>query len=193
MSYDIFFVRRDPGETIEEALEGVEESYEGGDPGPLTEEDLELWDNLLPLAREILGSAAEITREDEETREITDPVTGIGLLVFQGEFEIHVPDNRTGGVDDLVVMSTVYDLARALEEATGLEGYDPQLDEPVSDTSDTSPTRRRWDDDTDEDGDDLPGRSPTKPVTGTTGTAREPFDPAAATPAGRRWWEFWKS
>ena len=68
MSYDIFFVRRDPGETIEEALEGVEESYEGGDPGPLTEEDLEHWDNLLPMAREILGSAAEITREDEETR-----------------------------------------------------------------------------------------------------------------------------
>ncbi len=195
MSYDIFFVRRDPGETIEEALEGVEESYEGGDPGPLTEEDLELWDNLLPMAREILGSAAEITREDEETREITDPVTGIGLLVFQGEFEIHVPDNRTGGVDDLVVMSTVYDLARAVQDVTGLEGYDPQLGEPVSDVSESSPTRRRWPDDEadDEDEDDPRGSLPATdaPV---AALSREPFDPVEDPGAGQapRWWEFWK-
>ena len=38
MSYDIFFVRRDPGQTFEDALDGVEESYESGDPGPLTED-----------------------------------------------------------------------------------------------------------------------------------------------------------
>ena len=38
-------------------------------------------------------------------------------------------------------MSTVYELAREVEEVTGLEGYDPQLGEPISDTSDTSPTR----------------------------------------------------
>ena len=35
MSYDIFFVRRDPGQTMEDALADVEDSYEGGDPGPL--------------------------------------------------------------------------------------------------------------------------------------------------------------
>ena len=190
MSYDIFFVRRDPGQTFEDALDGVEDSFESGDPGPLTEEDLELWDAVLPQAREILGDQVEITQHDEETRELTDPATGIGITLLEGELEIHVPDNRAGA--DSVVMSTVYDLARALEDATGLEGYDPQLDEPVSDTSDTSPTRRRWDDDTDEDrdDDDLPGRSPTRPV---TGTVREPLDVAVVAPAGRRWWEFWKS
>ena len=195
MSYDIFFVRRDPGETIEEALEGVEESYEGGDPGPLTEEDLELWDSLLPMAREILGSAAEITREDEETREITDPVTGIGLLVFQGEFEIHVPDNRTGGVDDLVVMSTVYDLARAVQDVTGLEGYDPQLGEPVSDVSESSPTRRRWpDDEADDEDEDAPRGSLPATDAPVAALSREPFDPVEDPAAGQapRWWEFWK-
>ncbi len=137
MSYDIFFVRRDPGQTFEDALDGVEDSFESGDPGPLTEEDLELWDAVLPQAREILGDQVEITQDDEETRELTDPATGIGITLLEGELEIHVPDSQTGA--DSVVMSTVYDLARALEEATGLEGYDPQLDEPVSDTSDTSP------------------------------------------------------
>ena len=33
MSYDIFFVRRDPGQTFEDALDSLEDSYEGGDPG----------------------------------------------------------------------------------------------------------------------------------------------------------------
>jgi hypothetical protein len=200
MSYDIFFVRRDPGQTFEDALDGVEDSYESGDPGPLTEEDLELWEAVLPQAREILGDQVEITQHDEETRELTDPATGIGITLLEGELEIHVPHHQAGAGSE--VMSTVYDLARALEEATGLEGYDPQLDEPVSDTSDTSPTRRRWDDDSEEDenDDDLPGRSPTRPVTGrsgtsgTRGTARASDAAAAGVPAERgRWWEFWKS
>src|SRR5690349_4418741 len=110
MSYDIFFVRRDPGQTMEDALADVESSYEGGDPGPLTDEDLEQWDALLPEAREILGPTAELTQDDEETRELTDPVTGIGLTLVSGELLIHVPDDRPGH-DDLAVMSTVYDLA----------------------------------------------------------------------------------
>jgi hypothetical protein len=186
MSYDIFFVRRDPGQSFEDALDDLEGSYEGGDPGPLTEDDLELWAAVEPAAREILGPGAQMTQDDEETRELTDPTTGIGLTLLQGEFEIHVPASIAGS-DDRAVKSTVYDLARAVEDVTGLEGYDPQLGEPVSDTSDTSPTRRRWDDE-DED-EDLPGRSPTRPV---TGVAREPFDIGDRGPTGRRWWEFWK-
>jgi hypothetical protein len=189
MSYDIFFVRRDPGQTFEDALDGVEDSYEGGDPGPLTEDDLELWDAVRPRAVEILGPAAEMTQDDDETRELTDPSTGIGLTFFQGEFEIHVPEHRAGS-DDLALMGTVYELARAVEQVTGLEGYDPQLGEPVSDTSDSSPTRRRWADDDEDDDDRGPGGSAARPVAG----SREPFDPVAPGPerAGR-WWEFWKT
>jgi hypothetical protein len=195
MSYDIFFVRRDPGQTIEEALEDVEESYDGGDPGPLTDEDLEVWDSVLPVVREVLGPDVEVT-EDEETRELSDPTTGIGLTFFQGELEIHVPESRMAGDEDLALMSTVYELAREIENATGLEGYDPQLGEPVSDTSETSPTRRRWADDEPED--------EAEPAAGAwTGTTErparalepEPFapEPAAGRPARpRRWWEFWK-
>ena len=39
MSYDIYFVRRDPGQSFEDALDATEESFEG-DPGPLSEGDL---------------------------------------------------------------------------------------------------------------------------------------------------------
>ncbi len=195
MSYDIFFVRRDPGQTFEDALEDLEESYDGGDPGPLTDEDLEHWDAVLPAAREILGSVAELTQDDEETREVTDPLTGIGLILVSGEFQIHVPEHRTSGDDDLALMGTVYELARAVELATGLEGYDPQLGEPVSDTSEVSPTRRHWDDDADDgdadDGDGGGGRRGGR-VAPSAGRGVDPFDDEPDDQRPRRWWEFWK-
>jgi hypothetical protein len=196
MSYDIFFVRRDPGQTMEDALADVEASYEGGDPGPLTDDDLEQWEALLPAAREILGPTAELAQDDDETRELTDPVSGIGLTLVNGELQIHVPDHRATGDDDLAIISTVYDLARAVEDATGLEGYDPQLGEPVSDASDTSPTRRLvLDTDLDDDEDDDGPRGSGGAASGATDALDpEPFDPE---PVGggspHRWWEFWKS
>lgn len=190
MSYDIFFLRRDPGQTFEDALEDIEDSYDGGDPGPLTEEDLELWDALLPAARDILGPAVELTQDDSETRELTDPVTGIGLTFFQGELEIHVPEHRVGG-DDIALMSTVYELARAVEQATGLEGYDPQLGEPVSDASESSPTRRRWADDVPDD-EEEPRGGPASGLPGPREVQPEPFAPEPEDGRPRRWWEFWK-
>ena len=150
MSYDIFFVRRDPGQTFEDALDGVEDSYESGDPGPLTEEDLELWEAVLPQAREILGDQVEITQHDEETRELTDPATGIGITLLEGELEIHVPDHRAGA--DSEVMSTVYDLARALEDGDRAGGLRPAAGRAGQrHQRRRSPTRRRWDDDSEED------------------------------------------
>lgn len=198
MSYDIFFVRRDPGQSFEDALEDVEASYDGGDPGPLTDEDLELWEAVLPVAREILGPGAEVTQDDDQTRELSDPGTGIGLTFFQGELEIHVPESRVRGDDDLALMATVYDLARAVERATGLEGYDPQLGEPVSDLAESSPTRRRWVDDADPDDRDGGARRGSPASRAARVLDPEPFDPEPVDPApaerrtGRRWWEFWK-
>jgi hypothetical protein len=157
MSYDIFFVRRDPGQSFEDALDDLEGSYEGGDPGPLTDDDLELWAAVEPAAREILGPGAQMTQDDEETRELTDTSTGVGLTFFQGEFEIHVPGAAVAGDTRAALMTVIYDLARAVEQATGLEGYDPQRAEPVSgvggvegddreddDSEDDSSRGRRW-------------------------------------------------
>lgn len=188
MSYDIFFVRRDPGQPIDEALEHVEQSYVGGDPGPLTDADLEVWDSVLPVVREVLGPDVDVTCT-EETRELSDPATGIALTFFQGELEIHVPESRMAGDEDLALMSTVYQLAREIENATGLEGYDPQLDEPVSDTSEASPTRRRWaDEDLDVPGAAGPGAGPAAP----RAVEPDPFPPSPEPAGPRRWWEFWK-
>lgn len=193
MSYDIFFVRRDPGQTFEDALDELEGSFEDGDIGELTDNDLEQWDALVPLAREILGEV-EIAEADEATRELTARATGIELTLISGEIEIHVPAAGRD-VDELELMSTVYELARAVEDVTGLEGYDPQVGEPVSDTADSdTPTRRHWPDDPDEDDDDdRAGRAGrTVPTATAVGDPRP--DMAAETPdRPRRWWEFWRS
>jgi len=197
MSYDIFFVRRDPGQTFEDALDELEESFENGDPGELTEVDLERWDALLPLAREILGEI-EVDDDDEETRELTAVRSRVELSMIQGEIAIRVPDERSP-VDDVDLMSAVYDLARAVEDVTGLEGYDPQLNEPVSDRpEDEPPTRRRWPDDVpdDEDEDDVRGARPVAPLA-SVGDPRPDMAPdkvtdAAAAGHQRKWWEIWK-
>jgi hypothetical protein len=188
VSYDIFFVRRDPGQSFEDALDDIEDSYEG-DPGPLTEHELEQWDDVLRVAREVLTDVEEYG--DETTRELTHPPTGIQVTLFNGEVAIRVPYGE-GGDSSLDVMASVYELARAIERATGLEGYDPQLDEPVSDPGAGVATRRRRDRDGDDDDDDEPtGTSMTPPS-----RSRRELEPALAGPrrgeTGRRWWEFWK-
>jgi hypothetical protein len=189
VSYDIYFVRRDPGQSFEDALDATEETFEG-DPGPLTEVELEQWDEVLPVAREVLGDLDEFG--DETTRELSDPKTGIQLALFNGEITIHIPfgDNGDKSVD---VMARVYDLARAVERVTGLEGYDPQMQEPVSEQPGgaTGGVRREapvWDDDDEGESD---GTSTSLPAV----KARRPRVPtvdAESAPADRRPWEFWK-
>ena len=88
VSYDIYFVRRDPGQSFEDALDATEESFEG-DPGPLSPIELEQWDEVLPAARAVLGDVEEFS--DETTRELSDRDTGIELSLFNGEIAIHVP------------------------------------------------------------------------------------------------------
>lgn len=195
MSYDIFFVRRDPGQAFEDALDDLEGSFENGDPGPLTDVELEYWEALVPRAREILGDL-EVDEDDDASRQLVARASQVELTLIPGEIEIHVPDDRTVD-DDLELMSEVYELARAVEDVTGLEGYDPQVGEPVSDRYDEdSPTRRRWpDDDPDDDedgrgGDRAGGRAAVAPP-----PARPDMAPDRPTPGSRparRWWEFWK-
>ncbi len=186
MSYDIFFVRRDPGQTFEDALAGVEEGFAGGDPGPLSEGEREQWDALVPRARALLGDGVELTLDDEETRELTDPATGIGLKLVEGEFEIHVPEAAVRAGDDIALMSTVYALARAVEDVTGLEGFDPQLGESVSDSR--TPVRQSASTVAADDGGGDED-SPRGHATPSVATASGPPTPSAP----RRWWEFWKA
>lgn len=190
MSYDIYFVRRDPGQSFEDALDELEGELEDGDLGELSDSDLEQWESLLPRAREVLGEV-DVDDSDDATRELVARDTGIELTMIQGELAIRLPEESSQ--DSIELMTTVYELARAVEEVTGLEGYDPQAGEPISATLDEdSPTRRHWPDDPrDDDADDVaPARSRT--MTAPVGDPRPDMAPEPAVRA-RRWWEFWRA
>ena len=148
---------------------------------------LEQWDSLLPRARKILGDIEVFA--DEATREISHPATGIQLSMFNDEVSITVPYWHDD--DEAVeVMRKVYALAGAVEDETGLEGYDPQLEEAVSEVRKV-PTPK-----------DCGPMSPApRTRTARRGAGPHPRRPRSATPrvtepvaAGRpgHWWEFWK-
>ena len=185
MSYDIFFVRRDPGQSFEDALERTEESYERGDPGPLTEVELEQWERILPHARRILGEIEEF--EGDTNRELSHPETGLQLSIFPGEISITVPYWHADD-DAVAVMEKVYALARAVEDETGLEGYDPQLDEPVRDSR--RPVATATLSDTSEQVDSGGFYSGATMDKADLNTEQESV---RSSPRPRRWWEFWKS
>ena len=190
MSYDVYFVRRDPGQSFEAALDATEESFEG-DPGPLSAVELELWDEVLPAARGVLGDVEEFS--DETTRELSDKDTGIELSLFNGEMAIRVPlDEQEDEHGE--IMARVYELAMAVERVTGLEGYDPQTGSPVSDqegggAATEGREERAWDDDDDVDN-QSDGTSTTLPAVRPRHT-RTPSD-TESDPSKRRPWEFWK-
>ena len=79
MSYDIFFVRRDPGQTFEDALDRPRGLLRGRRPGPADRgRTSSSGTPCCPRAREILGPASEVTQDDDETRELTDPAPASG-------------------------------------------------------------------------------------------------------------------
>jgi hypothetical protein len=189
VSYDIYFVRRDPGQSFEDALDATEESFEG-DPGPLSAVELEQWDEVLPAARAVLGDVEEFS--DETTRELSDRDTGIELSLFNGEMAIRVPLDEQED-EDGEIMARVYELARAVERVTGLEGYDPQTGSPVSDQAGggavaESRQERSWEDDDDSESD---GTSTTLPAVRPR-RAKTPASGDESAPSERRRWEFWK-
>ena len=127
----------------------TEESYDGGDPGPLGSAELEQWERITTRARQILDGIEEFGTEN--SRELADSGTGIQLSMIADEVSITVPNERPEQ-DAVSLMAKVYALARVVEDETGLEGYDPQLQEPITDprqrlaaSSSASPIpSRRW-------------------------------------------------
>ena len=183
MGYDIYFVRRDPGQPFEEALDDTEDAFDS-DPRPLDEDEVEQWDRVVPRAREILGEVDVFA--DEVSRELTDRSTGIELTMTPLEVAITVPYGEA--VDDSVALMTkVYALARVVEEETGLEGYDPQLGEAVSDVGPESLPARP-----------LPAAPPDDEPGSGQATSPAAGPPPGETPAApgrpgaRHWWEIWK-
>ena len=196
MSYDLLFLRRARGQSWPDALAALDAgSGEGDGSGrPLPAEDVERWERLQPRVREMLGRVEELSADD--VRELTSDQTGMQLILRPGLLTLSVPFWYEGqaAVD---IMRIAYDVAATVRDEIGMEGWDPQLEEPV-DVSGSGPAperafrrlRQGAAADTDDD-------EPTAPWTGGGGSPgaadREPLEPSAGS-AGRprRWWEFWR-
>jgi hypothetical protein len=182
--YDIFFVRRDPGQKFADALDAKADS-DDGDPGPLSAAEREQWDRIVARARGVLGEFEQFTTDT--SCELVESASGIQLILIAGEASITVA-SVDPAADAVALMEKIYALARVVEDETALDGYDPQLQEPISSH------------------DDVTGRVPIVPPLPEDGetdtravrsTSQQPAADAddAPVPAlrpGRRWWEFWK-
>jgi len=177
VSYDIYFVRRDPGQTFADALDATEDSYDG-DPGPLGSAELEQWERITSRAGQILEGVEEFS--SAKSRELADSATGIQLSMIADEVSITVPSERPEQ-DAVSLMAKVYALARVVEDETGLEGYDPQLQEAITDP------RQRF------AASSLASHVP-PPMASASAAAPVATEAQPAKPAtGRPWWKFWQS
>jgi hypothetical protein len=138
VSYDIALVRRAPGRTWEEAFEDEEQRVVaslGADPSPLSAEVRAAWDRIVPRARAVLGDIS--VRDGRSALGLEHEETGIELSVFAGSAGITVPywtsDEAAGHV-----VEKIHRLAALVAQETGLEAYDPQLNAPVGQWSETS-------------------------------------------------------
>lgn len=197
MRYDVVFLRREPGQSWDEAFAERQTQVEdtGAAIRKLGPAEIEAWDRIVARTREALGEVEATTTAI--VGELVHAPTGIEISVSAGEAGITVPYRHSGDAA-LEVMSQVYALAHIVEDETGFEGYDIQLEEPVSDARRRSAPSRAPAAPRDDGSDDE--RDGSGPVPGPLGSrpARPPLtEPdvraaAAPTDPRRHWWEFWR-
>lgn len=124
MSYDLIFVPRGDDQSWEDALEAAEKADSDKRPSG------ETWTRMVAAVRQVLGDVSVF--EGAHNYELTHEPTGIQVSYFAGEAGITVPYWYRGG-DARTVVTVMYRLGEAVQAVTGLPGYDPQLELPVSD------------------------------------------------------------
>ncbi|NMO52994.1 hypothetical protein HH310_17570 [Actinoplanes sp. TBRC 11911] len=127
MSYDLMFVPKSDDQSWDEALAAAEQDDNSGRPSP------EVWASLVAAARQVLGEVS--VSDSESSYELDHSPTGIQLSYYAREADITVPYWYSGERARAIV-SSIYQLASAVEKATGFPGYDPQVDLPVTEATD---------------------------------------------------------
>ncbi|MER7539554.1 hypothetical protein ABTX77_32950 [Streptomyces sp. NPDC097704] len=131
MSYDIYFLARDEGQSWDDVLEAAE--ARAGDNVPIPADLLEAWQRIVPQARGLLGDV-NITEYEQESRDLSHSDTGIDLSVFGDEVSITVPYWHTGD-RAATVLGKLFALSALVEKETGLTAYDPQVEMALAETS----------------------------------------------------------
>lgn len=127
MSYDLTFVSRNEGQTWDEALAAAEElPVDAAGPDPV------IWGAILAAARDAFGEV-DVSRDDEGF-ELSHEATGVHVSYDGRAAAISVPYWYTGGRAAAIV-TRLYALGAAVERASGLAGYDPQVELALADAA----------------------------------------------------------
>jgi hypothetical protein len=126
VSYDLSFVRKTPDESWADALAADEDDDQTAEP------DERAWAQIVKGVPEIVPAlAAGIGGEGFA---LDDEHSGIQLSLEARTAEITVP-YWYRGPEALKIVRTIYALGTLIEEATGLFGYDFQLDLPLAEAA----------------------------------------------------------
>jgi hypothetical protein len=121
VSYDIYFLKRDPGQSWEDAMEALEE--QAAAPEVLTRPSC--WDQVVSGVRYILGDVSVL--ENPPVWEVDHERTGIQVSCFSREWSITVPYWSDGDAA-VAITGHLRAIAGIVQTATGLEAYDPQVE-----------------------------------------------------------------
>ncbi|MEV4079311.1 hypothetical protein ACGFJC_27585 [Nonomuraea fuscirosea] len=127
MSYDLYFTRRAPGQSWDEALAADDARAEPLRP------DLEAWESIVGRTRELLGEVRIV--EYPPNWELDHEDTGISVNHWEGGWEMSVP-YRTHGEEARRVVGLLYEVAAVVAGASGFECFDPQLGQPTAEVGD---------------------------------------------------------
>jgi hypothetical protein len=125
VSYDIYFLRREPGQSWEDAMDALEEQAED-DEAPSRPVQ---WDQVVSGVREVLGDVA--VAEGPSNWEIDDETTGVQVSCFAGEWSITVPYWWDGERAEAIA-GYLRAIAGIIHDATGLDAYDPQVGKEIT-------------------------------------------------------------
>ncbi|WP_061296348.1 hypothetical protein [Herbidospora cretacea] len=132
MSYAISFLRREPGQTWDDARVALESR------APETA-DYAIWSIVAVAAREVLG----VVSEDLLNCEVTQLSTGLQVECDLGRWSVSVPHWASGEGAELEAQ--VRAVAAIVEGATGLTAYDPQIGAVLSDIDDLAGSAAAFD------------------------------------------------
>ncbi|WP_416900444.1 hypothetical protein [Micromonospora echinospora] len=124
MSYDLIFAPRSEDQSWDDALRAAEKADNDERPSG------EVWALLVTAVREAFGEVSVF--EGAHHYELTHEASGIQLSYYAEEAGITVPYWYRGG-DARAVVTAMYRLGEVVQLVTGLSGYDPQLELPLSD------------------------------------------------------------
>ncbi|GAA3570668.1 hypothetical protein GCM10022419_059390 [Nonomuraea rosea] len=136
MSYDLYFARREPGQSWDQVLEALDTREEPPPADPVA------WDSVVTQTRELLGEVRIVAYPPNW--ELDHESTGISVNHWEGDWEMSVP-YRTHGDDARQVIDLLYRVAAIVERASGLECFDPQLGRPLAEIADREPAVAMFD------------------------------------------------